>query len=122
MQQLYLSAADMGGEKVELLAQATVAWIPPRSKAEAVPATLTNAGLAWYPGGETTLVRRPVKAADAVRLGRALNQLPPTHQYTVRSCPPGDPSFAILTLRSASHVRVFSFPLGGCRFVTVTVD
>ncbi|BEP14598.1 hypothetical protein acdb102_29090 [Acidothermaceae bacterium B102] len=122
MQQLSLSARDLGSGKVELFAGATVAWIPPRSKAEAVPAVVTGAQLEWYPEGSAALQRRAVKAADAVRLAHALNAMPPTHQLTVLECPSNPAGFAFLTLLSPSHVRVYDIPLAGCPFVTVTVD
>lgn len=122
MQRLSLDARGTGGGKVELLAQATVAWIPPRSKAEAVPAAVTSISLAAYVGQAITPLRRTVRAEDAVRLGRVLNGLPPTHQLTALDCPFNAAGVALLTVRNPRHVRVYNIPLAGCPFVTVTVD
>jgi hypothetical protein len=67
-------------------------------------------------------LRLTVKTADASRLGRALNELPPTHLLTVLDCPFDAAGVAFLTVRSPRHVRVYDIPLAGCPFITVTVD
>src|SRR3954464_14302024 len=106
----------------ELVAEARVAWIPPRSRAEAVPAGPMSVSVAFYPDDGRHPFRRTAQPAAAVRLSRALNDLRSTHQLTVRECPFDASGVVVLTDRSALHIRVYNIPLGGCPFVRVHVD
>ena len=113
------------GGHADLRVSAEVIWTPAKPTIELVPGSVTTGALHYH--RERTAAGLPeldqqitLTAAQLGRLRRLLNPMPPVAPGE-SSCPEA-PDEATLFLRYGGHLVVFAAELGGCGFITISVD
>jgi hypothetical protein len=108
------------GTRTDVLVDVQVVWVPPKTRFDTVPPTLTSARLTFASAVEgVKAAPLAVSGADLRRLTAALNADPVAPPESMPdSCPPGQGE---ATLTVSPHVA-FQIDVYGCDRVTVLVD